>query len=248
MKKDRYVKAMNNINLSQEAQIRIMNKAINYNMKKENIKMSKKKIAVIAVAATMVMGVAAYAASGVISMWCGSSSSIPDYKEFPTTKQVVKDIGYSPILIEGFSNGYTFEDGSIVSNSLKDETGKRVEKFKSVCFRYNNGIDEVLLSAEQYSSEMDTSGEVMDTVNGIELLYNQYTNKAVPVDYVLTDEDKKAEQEGSLVFSYGADDVSVSEVKGLSWETDGIHYRLTQIDGKLTQDDMVSMAKEMINR
>lgn len=248
MKKDSYVKVMNNINLSQEAQKRIMNKTINYNIKKENIKMSKKKIAVIAVAAAMVMGVAAYAASGVISMWCGSSSSIPDYKEFPTTKQVVKDIGYSPILIESFSNGYTFKEGSIVSNSLKDETGKSVEKFKSVLFRYNDGNDEVMLSAEQYSSKMDTSGELVDTVNGIELSYNQYTNKAVPVDYVLTEEDKKAEQDGSLVFSYGADYVSVSEVKGLSWETDDIHYSFIQIDGMLTKDDMVSMAKEIINR
>ena len=40
---------------------------------------SKKKIALIAVAATLVMGITVFAASGIISQWFSSSSSIPDY-------------------------------------------------------------------------------------------------------------------------------------------------------------------------
>ena len=96
---------------------------------------SKKKIALIAVAATLVMGITVFAASGIISQWFSSSSSIPDYKTLPTAEQVVKDIGYEAVTIDEFANGYKFDNGSVVDNVLTDDNGKAVEKFKSVTFR-----------------------------------------------------------------------------------------------------------------
>ncbi len=97
---------------------------------------SKKKIALIAVAATLVMGITVFAASGIISQWFSSSSSVPDYKTLPTPEEVVKDIGYEAVTIDEFANGYKFDNGSVVDNVLTDDNGKAVEKFKSVTFRY----------------------------------------------------------------------------------------------------------------
>lgn len=248
MNKQDFLNAMNKVNISKEAEQRIMKKAMSNSYKKERVTMSKKKISFIAVAATLVMSVVVYATSGVISSWVGSSSSIPDYKQLPSAEQCVEDIGYAPVLIDEFENGYNFKNGSIVKNDLKDDGGNSVEKFKSVTMRYDKNNDEVILSAQKYLSEMETTGEVVATVNGADLIYNHYTNKSVPADYKLTAGDKKAEENGELIFSYGASEVSISEVQGLSWEYDGVHYNLTQIDGKLTSAELVEMAKEIINK
>ncbi len=209
---------------------------------------SKKKIALIAVAATLVMGITVFAASGIISQWFSSSSSIPDYDSLPTAEQVVKDIGYEVVTIDEFANGYKFDNGSIVDNALADETGNVTEKFKSVSFRYEKDGDEVIFSQDKVNSELKTSGDVVATVDGVDVYYYSYTNKLVPGDYKMTEEDKKAEESGELVFSYGMDEVKISEVQAVSWNKDGMYFQLMQIDGKLSADELADMAAEIIEK
>ena len=60
----------------------------------------KKRIAVLAAAVIMILGITAFAATGVISTWYSSSSSRPDYRSLPSMEQVNKDIGYDVELIE----------------------------------------------------------------------------------------------------------------------------------------------------
>ena len=93
-----------------------------YTERKTVIMKSKKKTACIALAATLALSVTAFAANGIVSNWFSSSSAIADYKTLPTAQQVKNDIGYTPILIDSFANGYTFKDGNIINNNLKDET------------------------------------------------------------------------------------------------------------------------------
>lgn len=209
---------------------------------------SKKKIALIAVAATLVMGITVFAASGIISQWFSSSSSIPDYKTLPTAEQVVKDIGYEAVTIDEFANGYKFDNGSVVDNVLTDDNGKAVEKFKSVTFCYLKDNDEVLFSQDKVNSQVETSGEVVATVDDVDVYYYSYTNKFVPPDYKMTDEDKKAEETGELVFSYGSSKVEIKEIQSVSWKKDDMSYQLLQIDGKLSADELVEMAKEVIGK
>ena len=219
-----------------------------YTEKESYIMKSKKKIALIAVAATLVMGITVFAASGIISQWFSSSSSIPDYKTLPTAEQVVKDIGYEAVIIDEFANGYKFDNGSVVDNVLTDDNGKAVEKFKSVTFRYLKDNDEVLFSQDKVNSQVETSGEVVATVDDVDVYYYSYTNKLVPPDYKMTDEDKKAEETGELVFSYGSSKVEIKEIQSVSWKKDDMSYQLLQIDGKLSADELVEMAKEVIGK
>ena len=209
---------------------------------------SKKKIALIAIAATLVMGITVFAASGLVTSWFSSSSGIPDYDSLPSAEQVKKDIGRDAVLIESFENGYTFDNGSIINNNLTDENKNSVEKFKSVMFRYEKDGDMVNFSQDKYDSNMETVGSVVATVNGVDVLYHSYTNKLVPSDYKMTDEDKKAEANGELVFSYGSSKVEIKEVQSVLWAEDGIHYSLMQIDGKLSDEDLAEMAKEIIEK
>ena len=219
-----------------------------YTEKESYIMKSKKKIALIAVAATLVMGITVFAASGIISQWFSSSSSIPDYNELPSVKQVTKDIGYEVELVDEFANGYKFDNGSVVDNVLTDDNGKAVEKFKSVTFRYLKDNDEVLFSQDKVNSQVETSGEVVATVDDVDVYYYSYTNKLVPPDYKMTDEDKKAEETGELVFSYGSSKVEIKEIQSVSWKKDDMNYQLLQIDGKLSADELVEMAKEVIGK
>ena len=73
--------------------------------RKSGIMKSKKKISLIVIAATLVLGITVFAASGIVSTWFSSSSSTPDYKSLPTAEQVAGDIVYEPVLIESFENG-----------------------------------------------------------------------------------------------------------------------------------------------
>ena len=214
--------------------------------RKSNPMKSKKKISLIAIAATLALGVTVFAASGIVTTWFSSSSSNPEYKSLPSAEQVKSDIGYEPVLIDTFENGYTFKDGSVINNNLADESGNSVEKFKSVSFEYEKDGDRVIFSQDKFNSEMDAEGKVISTVSGTDIYYFSYTNKIVPPDYKMTDDDKKAEENGELVFSYGSSKVEISEVQSVTWRNNGIQYQLLQIDGKLSAKELVDMAAEVI--
>lgn len=209
---------------------------------------SKKKISVIAAVAVLALGTTVFAASGIISKWYSSSSSDPEYKSLPTAQQVKKDIGYDAVLIGEFENGYAFKDGSIVNNNLADEDGNSVEKFKSVSFDYEKNGDTVIFSQDKFNSKIDMDGNVIKTVDGTDIYYYSYTNKIVPADYKMTDEDKKAEADGELVFSSGSSDVQISEVQSVTWVKGNIQYQLMQMDGALSRDELAEMAEEVISK
>ena len=229
----------------------VQNERKSVTMKSNTIKSntrSKKKISVIAAVAVLALGTTAFAASGIISSWYSSSSSDPEYRSLPTAQQVKKDIGYDAVLINEFENGYSFKDGSIVNNDLKDEDGNSVEKFKSVSFDYEKDGDKVIFSQDRFNSKTDIEGSVVKNVNGTDVYYYSYKNKFVPADYKMTDEDKKAEADGELVFSYGSDKVKIVQIQAVTWVKDGMQYQLMQMDGSLSQDDLVEMAEEVISK
>ena len=209
---------------------------------------SKKKISVIAAVAVLALGTTVFAASGIISKWYSSSSSDPEYKSLPTAQQVKKDIGYDAVLISEFENGYAFKDGSIVNNDLADEDGNSVEKFKSVSFDYEKNGDTVIFSQDKFNSKIDMDGNVIKTVDGTDIYYYSYTNKIVPADYKMTDEDKKAEADGELIFSSGSSDIQISEVQSVTWVKGNIQYQLMQMDGALSRDELTDMAEEVISK
>ena len=219
-----------------------------YTERKSYTMKSKKKISLIVIAATLALGITVFATSGIVSTWFSSSSSTPDYKSLPTAEQVTKDIGYEPVLIDTFENGYAFKDGNIVKNNLKDENGNSVEKFKSVSFDYKKDGDTVIFAQDKVKSKIDISGDVVKNVKGTDIYYYDYTNKLVPPDYKLTDDDKKAKENGELIFSYGSSKVEIKEVQSVTWVKDEMQYQLLQIDGKLTSDELVKMAEEILNK
>ena len=195
---------MQNVNISKDAQERVLQKALSANGKP--VRTPVKRFIPAIAAAVLVIGIGAFAAGNLVTNWYASSSSNPDYTSLPTEKRCVKDVGFEPILISEFSNGYKFADGSIVKNELGGEDGSTVEKFKSLVFRYKKGSDTLCFTQEKYSAD--------------------------------------AEKNGELVFSYGSDEVRISTVSTVRWQKGDMHFSLMQIDGNLTEDEMLDTAFE----
>jgi len=95
--------------------------------------------------------------------------------------------------------------------------------------------------------EDSEKAEHVGNYRGIDLSYVSSTNKVVPEDYKMTEQDKNDEASGKYIFSYGSDKVEISEFKHLSWTQDGISYMFTAMDSNVTQEQLVKMAHQMID-
>ncbi len=210
---------------------------------------SKKKIIVLAAAAVMLLSITAYAASTIITTWYSSASPKDRLSSLPTSNETMDELGYTPDLIEKFSNGYSFDGASYKNNALSDENGKIAEKFKSLSVSYTKGDERVYFSADKFISTVDESGELYKSINGIDFYAHSFNNKIVPSDYEMTAEDKKAEAEGRVYFNEdGIDHFEDHFINSVTWKKDGIQYNLMQSNGTLSIDDLINMATEIINQ
>ena len=64
----------------------------------------------------------------------------------------------------------------------------------------------------------------------------------------MAEENKRAEESGELVFSYGSSEVEIKQVQSVTWTKDGVQYQLLQIDGRLSPEELAGMAEEVLNR
>ena len=75
----------------------------------------------------------------------------------------------------------------------------------------------VSFEQQKFNSKLTPSGDIIATVNGTNLYYVHYINKVVSDDYELTEQDKKDQSSGKVVFSYddSASQIEVSPVHHL---------------------------------
>ncbi len=202
----------------------------------------KKVMAVVAVAACFLLGSTAFA-SGVLSGWFSYSEK--EYSELPSEQEYIADVGYAPVLIQEFENGYSYKTGYAVNNDRADGETAVVESFMSGMFEYEKDGNTVSFWQEKYEGNQ-AYGTKIDSFAGVDLYYSSYMNKLVPADYQMTEADKEAQDKGELVFSWGSDRVQTMEVKSVQWIKDGIHFMLLQTGGELGAEELCAMAKEAL--
>ena len=88
--------------------------------------------------------------------------------------------------------------------------------------------------------------EVRTCEDGTELCFYKLTNKFVPADYELTEEDKKAQEDGNFNLAYGSDKVEVMTSYTVEWNMDGQGYSLFKFGEDLGAEEMFGMAEEII--
>lgn len=208
---------------------------------------SFKKRIMIALVAAMVLGTTVFAAGKIFSI-TSHGSNIPTYTTMPTEEKIQNDLGFNPKLVNEFSNGYTFKNAYTKTDEGLDIKGNSVAKSKSLDFDYEKDNNKVSLSMQNVILGKALEDKTaVDNYNNIEIYYNSYTNKFVPEDYKMTEQDKQDEKSGKYVFSYGSDKEEISEVQYLEWKQDGIYYSFLAMDCDISQDELVEMAHEIID-
>lgn len=229
-------------------------KEINQKLKQEleGRKMKKfkvKKTVLLVAACCMLLGTVGLASSGIISYtsaWSWSSGE----KDFTKLGELEAEVGFSVKAIEQFQNGYQFSDMTITNNTGYDENGNAMTHYKGMDFTYKkDGEDSLSLNTEQeinMQADTEQKPDEVKIIEGIEVEYYLSTYKWVPVDYELTEEDKKNMEKDNYFISDGASEISENLVSGVSWVQDGIYYHIGNVHGKTEPEVLFQMAEELI--
>jgi len=242
----------NQVEASNQLRLRV-NNAVKQQTHKEDFLMKKRfslKSAAILVAILCLTTVTVFAATRV-SEYILTSSSKPTYTSFPTEKVLQKDLGFVPNSVEKFSNSYTFHEAVIGNTTPVDENGKKMGAYKFISYTYvsDKGEKVNLYVNKQLPGETSDSKAAKTDYKGISLSYSSQKYRFVPADYKLTEEDKKAQESGEIMFSYGSDAVQNSIIQNVIWtDSDKIKYNLMASDSNLKQADLVAMAKEIVDK
>lgn len=206
------------------------------------------KAVVLAAAVSTLLGMTVFASSVLVKSRSSSSSNIPDYYDVPSQKQLQRDIGINPHVIEQFSNGYAFKSGHISENEDYGEDGSVVESYKSLYCKYWHGDDclSLFIDGSMAGIQME-SAEMAETYKKSDIKYSAYTNKIVPGNYRLTEQDKEDQASGKYVFSFGSNEIEIHDVQVLGWEYGGLSYSMCVIDSDITKAELIQMAREIID-
>ncbi len=209
---------------------------------------SLKKSGKLAVAGLLLLSSVTVFGVTTVKSWVGHGQI--KYKNFPTEKQILKDVGFVPKYTETLPNGFKYSMGGFGESELIDEAGNRLTQNKDVRLSYTREddksplnlivtqIDEAFLDNEQ--------SELVGSLDGLDLYYYEQDYKFVPEGYELTKEDQKAQEEGKLEISYGTDEVSIENIQGLSWYDEGLEYMLMGNNYHFTVEEMMEMAEAII--
>lgn len=156
---------------------------------------------------------------------------------------------FSPDVVESFSNGYSFVEMSVDKTSATDENQQEIYTFPELRVDYGRGDGEsvtLCVDKRPEKGEQTKEPDLTDQCGDIALRYDVYTYKFVPVGYELTEEDKANLERDDYEISEGTDSVEFSQISFVTWEKDGMYYDLLASDTSLSGEDMIGMAKEII--
>ncbi|OPJ64389.1 hypothetical protein [Clostridium oryzae] len=217
----------------------------------------KSRTAIIAGILVVALSVTCVAATNFSSIF-GSSSILTEVKTFPSKDKVKETVGFIPKYVESFKNGFEFNTFNYTNKEIQDEKGTTIRKYKSADFYYKKDgskKDQSLSMSIQKTDEKSFNEGISKNAisleyNGVKIMYNSKQYKSVPNGYKPTDEEKHLQNEGLLQIGYGSEDekVEVSQVQDIMWYEDGLSYYIINMNyNGLSKDDMINMAKEVID-
>lgn len=208
---------------------------------------------VVIVALVLILSAATcFAATKITSLVSHSSEK---FDKFPTVSQVEKAINYVPDYVEKFDNGFYFDSASISDTAAMDGDNNKVNESKGIAFFYTKDNAQkgqmLTLNADPegpgITGEPGLNEEVIE--NGkYDLVYSQVTFKVVPESYTPTEEENQLMEQGEMWISYGSEEIEISKVQSVGWVKDGIVYNLMDNGYELGKDEILGMAREVLDR
>lgn len=180
------------------------------------------------------------------------SHSNHKYRTFPSQEKIFNNVGFVPKYTESLPGGFEYVNGGFGESKLSDDTGNILTQTKDVTLGYKRKNERSFLNlsitqVEEVFLDKEESQLVGD-LNGINFYYYQQDYKFVPPSYELTEEDKKKNEAGELEISYGTREINESNIQGLSWYEDGLEYMIMGNDFRFTVEEMIEMAKVIIQQ
>jgi len=249
--RDTLSEAADQIAASDLLKIRIKNSLSTQTIKEEPMKkiFSIKRVVILA-AVICVLATATVFAAGGITHYTSSSYRGNAYTKIPSADKLSKDIGFTPKIIAAFSNGYAFKDAEPVGTNGQSEENQNLTSFKELSTTYcaPDGKSVTLTSCETGSFEGGLPKvDQTESYKTLDLKYNTQAYRFVPENYQLTDADKAAQADGSVIFSFGSDAADSETIQSVGWSEGGIDYSLMTQNTSLTSADLFSMAHELID-
>lgn len=215
--------------------------------------LSIKKVVIGVAAACLVVGTVCIAGSGM-KMYSSGGSSIPDYTKYEDLGKAEKEAGYEIQAVDQFGNGYALDGIHVNDMSIQNEAGQTEDSEKEIIIKYTKGGETIRLFARKILPMEDETELIKNTDSGktvkageTELVFSQVTNKFVPPDYELTEEDKKNMERDDFNLAYGSSEVEMDQSYHVSWIKDGIIYSIMGFNlSNVTPDEMLDMAKEIV--
>ena len=246
------------IEASEELKKRIDSRILELDRKTETEKeersmgrFSMKKVAAGVAAACLLVGTVCIAGSGIKSI-SGSSSTIPDYKEFADLPKAEAEAGFGADL-----GAEKFIDIKCRKAGIKpdavvlvaQETGRE----KDIRLNYVKGGDSVSLHVRKLfpgESEEELFGGNRygrkAQAGDVTIYYNRFTQKSVPDDYELTEEDKAGMENGTLNVGYGTSEIEIDQFSSVIWVKDGKRYEISGFNLSVDADGLFGMAQEVV--
>lgn len=216
-----------------------------------NMKLSKKKMvaAFAAVLTVTVMGtVTAVAAGKITSLISVADRNETIYSAAELIQTAGKKMGTVPKVVDAFSNGISFKEGTIIQEEGTDENNNVMFSYSGVHARYgeNNGV---ILSIHKQLDDFlqeSGSGDKQEVYQDITLTASAEYYLFLPPDAEPSQDDLKLEEEGKLMISYGSSQEERKVLKSVVWCENGLDYLLFTYDD-IELDTLMGMAKEVIH-
>lgn len=240
-----------------DVQIREWDRKTETKMKKEERTMGRfnmKKVAAGVAAACLLVGTVCIAGSGIKSITSSSSSTkIPDYKEFADLPKAEAEAGFEADVVEKFSNGFALTGIRIGEITVRNEAGQETGKEKDIRLDYVKGGDSInlhvrkLFPGESEEERFDGGRYGRKAQAGdVTIYYSTFTQKSVPVDYELTEEDKAGMESGTLNVGYGTSEIEIDQFSCAGWVKDGKLYEISGFNLPVDADGLLGMAQEVV--
>lgn len=224
-----------------EEDIRIHAKEVTKTMR------NSKKIMVIALAATMLVGSTVMAAGRITAYVTRPQMQEYSYEQLDAAaaKAGIHTLEFP----EEFANGYRFERSDVQGWSAMDDKNNAVDKFDeldiwygksgtSLAFHVMNDRDDAM-SEDPQPVEVRKVGET--TVSAY-----VYHYKFVPTDYKLTPEDEAFMAIPGNEISVGSDKVEAVDMSAVIFQVDGVQYSVMDHQSTDHIGEMMDMAEELL--
>lgn len=215
-------------------------------------KFSVKKVVLVA-AAVALIGSMTVAAAGKLALTTTHSDIRDAVKDYGALAEMEAEIGFAFPAVEEFSNGFRFVCAVPNDQSDCDEDGNVLSSYKGVGLTYTDGAQNVSVYISQNRAGVGQAEDSQEASPvwkgekaGISMNVTKTMYKVVPPNYEMTQEDLAAQENGSVVFAYGSDEVEERVSYNCIFEKDGLLFDLLGFDLTMEPEQLAEMAAELV--